>query len=191
MNTIQIDRMLIGVVVATLLLLAAQRIGAQSSSAQVTINLRFLPVQTISVKSTEKVIDLLYATTENYENGVSVTHDDHLSVFSSGGFQVAVETTDANFTHNGGAETIPVGDVVVRADNGSSNNQMAQFTDAALSTSPSPLISSIDDGNDLAYTVTYDNTDAGSGQKYINRYLNNDQLETQYTATVIYSITAK
>ena len=110
--------MLIGVVVATLLLLAAQRIGAQSSSAQVTINLRFLPVQTISVKSTEKVIDLLYATTENYENGVSVTHDDHLSVFCSGGVQVAVETTDANFTHNGGAETIPVGDVVVRADNG-------------------------------------------------------------------------
>lgn len=183
--------MLTGLLITTMLLLAVLRLSAQSNSAQATINIRFLPVQTISVNSSEQVVDLLYATTDDFENGVSVTHDDHLTVFSSGGFQVTVESTDENLLRSGGSETIPVGDIVVRASNGSNNSQPALFSDVPLSTTPSPLISAANGGNDLAYSVTYDNTEAGSGQKYINRYVRSNQPETVYTTSVTYSITTR
>jgi len=38
----------------------------------VTVNLKFQPIQSIVVNSDQKTVDLLYATTTNYANGVSV-----------------------------------------------------------------------------------------------------------------------
>ena len=70
MSAIIINRILIGLLFTTFLLFAGHQLCAQSSSAEVTLNIRFMPVQTISVNSSDETIDLLYADTENYENGV-------------------------------------------------------------------------------------------------------------------------
>lgn len=189
-NAIIINRFLIGLLFTTFLLFAGHQLSAQSSSAEVTLNIRFMPVQTISVNSSDEKIDLLYADTENYENGVSVTRDNHLTVFSSSGFQVTVQTAADQFVRSGGKETIPTDDVIVKAYNGSSNKVPALFTDVPLSASPTPLISATQGGNNLAFTVTYDNSEAGSGKKYINRY-RSGQPEIVYTTTVIYCITTR
>lgn len=191
MSAIIINRILIGLLFTTFLLFAGHQLSAQSSSAEVTLNIRFMPVQTISVNSSDETVDLLYADTENYENGVSVTRDNHLTIFSSSGFQVTVQTAADQFIRSGGKETIPTNDIIVRAENGSSNKLPALFTNVPLSASPTPLISATQGGNNLAFTVTYDNSEAGSGKKYINRYVRSGQPEVVYTTTVIYCITTR
>lgn len=82
---------LLAALLASFLLLSVQLSEAQSASAQVTVSIRFLPVQTIAVNSSEKVADLLYASTGDPGNEESVTHEEHLIVFSSGGFQINAE----------------------------------------------------------------------------------------------------
>jgi hypothetical protein len=70
---------------------------AQSRSGDVTVNIRFLPVQTIAVKTSKKVTEPLYASTGDYEQGLLVIRDDHLVLFSSEGFQVSVTAVEDHF----------------------------------------------------------------------------------------------
>lgn len=165
--------------------------GAQSHSDNVTVNIRFLPIQTITVQPSQKVTDLLYATPEDYENGVSVTQDDHLTIFSSGGFQVSVTADDADFTRSGGSETIPLSEVIIRAADGSYSGPRARYTETALSTTPVPIIEAEDGGRDLKYNITYDNRIAGSSQKYIDKYVKSDGVETVFSANITYTITTR
>lgn len=165
--------------------------GAQSHSGAVVVNIRFLPVQTIAVQSSQKTTDLVYDTPEDYENGVSVTHGDHLTVFSSGGFQVSVAAGDDHFKRVEGSEVISLADVIVRAGNGSNSGPHTIYTEAALSVTPSSIIESEEGGKDLKYNVTYDNRIAGSANKYIDKYVKADGVETVYSAKVTYTITTR
>lgn len=163
--------------------------GTPTNSNQVTVNLKFKPVQSIVVNSDSKIVDLEYITEEDYNKGVFKTITDHLIVFSTGGFVVSVEALSENFTRKGEGDTktIPLEDVIIRAVNGT-NTAKADFSDVELSTDPSALITSNAGGNELKYSVTYDNTNAGSGYKYINRYIHDD-TESVYKAQVTYTIT--
>lgn len=165
--------------------------SAQSQSGVVTVNIRFLPVQTIAVQPSQKTTDLVYASPEDYENGVSVTQDDHLTVFSAGGFQVSVAADDDHFTRVEGSEVISLADVIIRAGDGSNSGAHTLYTAAALSVTPAPIIESEYGGRDLKYNVTYDNQIAGAANKYINKYVKADGLETVYHANVTYTITTK
>jgi hypothetical protein len=165
--------------------------GGPTNTDNVTVNIKFSPIQSIVVTSAQKNVDILYASTDHYNNGVSVTKDDHLTVFSTGGFQVSVGTTTANFTRAGaGGGDIPVADVTVKAANGSTTNPEPTFADVALSTTPAALITTTKGGRDLKYSVTYDNTEGGS-DKYIDKYISSDGTESVYTATVTYTIAAQ
>lgn len=155
----------------------------------VTVNLRFVPVQTIAVQATQKTTHLIYAVPEDYENGVSVIHDNHLTIFSSGGFQVTVAADNQYFRRvGGGGETIPVEDLVIKATSGSSNGSQTQFKEATLSVIPAPIIESEKGGRNLNFNITYDNSLAGSAQKYIDKYIKDDEKETVYATNVIYTI---
>ena len=163
---------------------------AQEETGQVTVNLTFLPVQTIAVTPAQKTVEVLYATVDDYQNGVAVTQDDHLTVFSTGGFLVSVQASDANFTRVGGSETIPVGDITVKAFQGTGNQTPAVFASAPLSASSgTPLITSEKGGRDLKYGVTYDNTAAGGENKYIDKFTGADKEGAVYTSEVTYTIT--
>lgn len=166
-------------------------VSAQSGSRNVTVNLVFRPIQTITVSTDQQDIDMVYATVNDHQSGVRVERNDHLSVFSTGGFMVTVEATTDHFKRGGGPETIPLQDLTIRASEGSGGDSGANFNDVALSTSPTPLISSDLGGNNLSYNVIYDNTAAGGNNHYINRYHSEDGGVTAYQSHITYTITTR
>lgn len=155
----------------------------------VTVNLKFKPVQSIVVNSNSKTVDLEYATKENYRDGVYKTIADHLTVFSTGGFEVSVNAENENFVRTGaGGGTISVSHVILSAEEGSTSNPEFTSNNVTLSTTPTALITSTAGGNELKYSVTYDNRTEGSDYKYINKYIHSDTPESVYTAQVTYTI---
>lgn len=165
--------------------------NAQSGSGTVTVNLVLRPVQTITVTTSQQTTDILYASVNDYQYGVSVTQDDHLTVFSTGGFIVSVEVSNNNFTRVGGSETIPASDVIIRPTAGTNNNTGPEYFNVPLSTSSRPIISSETGGRDLKYSIVYDNSATGSPNRYINRYVKADGAETVYRSQVTYTITTR
>lgn len=162
--------------------------GTPSTTDNVTLNIKFKSVQSITVTAAQKPVDLEYYSLENYRDGVSKTLNDHLTVFSTGGFVVSVSTESANFERATGG-SIPVGDVTVTAENGSTSAANPSFTpvDVTLSTTPTALITTTAGGNELKYDITYNNADAGGAYNYINKYRHDDATSV-YTATVTYTI---
>jgi hypothetical protein len=159
----------------------------KAESDDATVNIKFRPIQSIVVNPDQKTVDLLYATTANYANGVSAEMLDHLEVFSTGGFIVQANT-GGDFTRVGGG-TIPASDVILKATQGTGTS-IGSFTNVSLSTTPTTLISATEGGTTLKYNVTYDNTTAGGSNNYINKYVYSDSPESVYTATVTYTIAA-
>lgn len=169
-------------------LVCVNSIKADGTSDDVILNIKFKPVQSITVTAAQKPVDLEYYALADYRDGVSKTLTDHLTVFSTGGFVVSVSTTEANFVRSAGG-TIPVGDVIVTAADGSTSATNPSFTpvDVTLSTTATPLITTTAGGNEIKYNITYDNTAAGGTYNYINKYRHDDATSV-YTATVTYTI---
>lgn len=172
-------------------MLSTFQASAQSGSDNVTINITFRPVQTISVSPGQNTIDILYASVSDYQSGVAVTRDDHLTVFSTGGFMVSVEASSENFTRVGGTETIPASDVIISAIKSTGNKTDSEFFDVTLSATSTPLITSNNGGRDLKYGITYDNSTKGASNQYINRYESGDGAETVYRSRITYTITTR
>ena len=177
-------------------LLVATLFSVNSVMAQttdkVTVNLKFRPVQAIVVTSGTEVVDLVYATKTDYSNGKSETVNDHLEIFSMGGFEVKVNAA-GDFTNGTNTKTIPVGDVQIVATEGSQNGsgEITFASKASLTTSANTLLSATGGGTAIKYNVEYDNTDAGGSNKYFDKYIAADGNESVYTTTVTYSIAAK
>ncbi|MDD4009176.1 MAG: hypothetical protein PHQ67_05115 [Fermentimonas sp.] len=161
-----------------------------SNQDNVTLKIKLQPIQTILVNPGQTTVEFLYASTDNYSAGVTESRGDHLTVFSTGGFEVSVKANSDNFTRIGGTETIPVSDVKVTASNGEKVNGAETFSDIVLSTSAGTVIGAGKGGRDLTYNVSYDNS-AGGADKYIDNYIATDGTESVYTAEITYTIAAK
>lgn len=157
-----------------------------TTSNPVTVNIRFQPVQSIVVNPAQETVNLVYATKDDYRDGVSEKMEDHLTVFSTGGFVVNVKS-NGDFKRGDGTMIIPAGDMKITVDNGT-DTETGDFTTQSLSTSDLPIIAASKGGSELKYSVTYDNTSAGSGYGYIDRYIHPDSPESVYTAEVTYTI---
>ncbi|MHB9054560.1 MAG: hypothetical protein ACYC2P_00190 [Paludibacteraceae bacterium] len=154
-------------------------------SDNVTLNLKFHPVQSITVNPSQKIVDIEYVNADDYANGKSSgVLADHLTVFSTGGFVVSVKT-DGDFQRASGG-SITAADVTVKAENGT-GTAIGTFTDVALSTTANTLITADDGGKSLMYNITYDNVSGGSNN-YINKYVHPDDPVSVYTAQVTYTI---
>ncbi|MDD4778576.1 MAG: hypothetical protein PHV53_09855 [Fermentimonas sp.] len=162
---------------------------AQSNTDGVKLNIILHPVQTITINSSHNNVELQYLNIEDYNKGVSTTLDDHLTVTSTGGFQVNIYSKQENFTLAGATESIPVSDVVITAINGSDNDLTPIFDNVILSTKPESLIRSGIGGINLKYTVTYDNTGVGAVGKYADLNLGN--TEAIFSTEITYTITSK
>ena len=159
--------------------------SSTQSTDQVTVNIKFKPVQSIVVNPVQKTVDLLYASKGNYADGVSAIMNDHLEVFSTGGF-IVTANTGGDFTRADGG-SISAADVILKATQGTGTS-IGSFSDVSLSTTSKTLITATAGGTALKYNVTYDNTTAGGSNNYINKYIHNDSPESVYTATVTYTI---
>jgi hypothetical protein len=167
-------------------LVCVNSVKAQTSG-DVTVSIKFTPIQSIVVNPAQETVDLVYAEKDDYLKGVSKKMEDHLTVFSTGGFVVNVKS-DGDFKRGDGTMVIPAGDMKITVENGTDNTGTADFTTQSLSTSDLPVITAKKGGNELKYNVTYDNKIAGSSYNYINRYIHNDSPESVYTAKVTYTI---
>ena len=159
---------------------------------EVTVNLKFQPLQSIVVKSGTEVVDLVYATENDYFEGKSQTVSDHLEIFSTGGFVVTVKA-ETDFTSTStGAVAIPASHVKVTATNATDNlnNYGTGLPEVTLSTSPQNFIASETGGTGLKFDVSYDNV-GGAGNAYIDKYIHPDATATVYAATVTYTIATK
>lgn len=159
---------------------------AEDQGNVVTLNIKLNPIQTITVNADQKNVDIVYATEDNYKKGVSVEKDNHIEVFSTGGFQVKVNSA-TRLTNDKGA-WIDASDVRVLATPGSTNGGKNTIESAVALGSEQTLIASTTGGRGLNYKVIYDNTLAGDNDKYLNLY--NKDADNIFTATVTYTIVA-
>lgn len=174
------------IIIAGLLNVKEVKAEGPTESATLNLNIVLNPIQTITVTATQKSVDLIYKTEDNYESGVSVKQNDHLKIFSTGGFTVSVES-DGNLS-NGEGKVIESTDVTILAENGTGNEVLNTTTGAVALGGEKTLITSDSGGRDLMYNVTYNNK-TGTKDKYINLYKNNGG--NTFTATVTYTIAAK
>ncbi len=165
----------------------ALRMKGQENGAA-TLNVNLFPVQTIEVNGEGgSVVELAYQTKEDYKNGVSVTKENHLKVYSTGGFVITVKSLTPTLTStlNNGV-SIAVGDIAVTASPGTTNSMQGFVVNPVqLSIIDTAVISSNFGGNNLTFTITY--SSKGDQDAYLNKFFIG-QNPTVYTTQIIYSI---
>lgn len=158
--------------------------GTPTNSDQVTVSLKFKPVQSISVN--QKEVDFVYESETDYSREVtSVTHTKHLKVFSTGGFEVKVIASD--FTSENTNFTIPVEHVSVTATASDDTEYAFIGETQALDNAETMIIKSSKGGTALEFDVKYENTSDSSGA-FINGYDGKHEEEIVFTTTVTYFI---
>lgn len=159
------------------------------TSSDATVNLKLYPIQSIAVNPSQKNVDLVYNSVENYVNGVESEQKDHLTIFSVGGFAVTV--TSAKDDMSGGNSNTPVSasTIHVEASAGSSNPIAdASYNNISLSsTKGDNLISSTNSAINKSVNITYSGMGANA---YADRFIDGEK-STVYTTTVTYAIVAQ
>jgi len=160
-----------------------------NATDQTTLNVILNPIQTLVVNPAQKTVDLEYKNISDYAAGVSSTQEDHLKIYSTGGFIVTVQSAIDDMARAKGSETISASTIKIKAENGSTNALTGATvgTEVSLSTTPTSLINSSTGGVDKNFNITY----SGMGSDaYVNKYFKNE-TPTVYTTTVTYAIVAQ
>lgn len=156
-------------------------------SGDVTLNIKLNPIQTLVVNSSQTTVDINYKTKDDYANGVNVDQSDHLTVYSTGGFQVKVKASGSQLI--GKANNINVSDVTLTASNGSKAlSDNATFNSAQLSAEDKVIVSSGKGGVDKTISVNY--AAKGDNNAYLDYYQNTEN-PTTFTTTLTYTIVAQ
>jgi hypothetical protein len=164
--------------------------GNRVSSDAVTVNLKFVPIQSIQVNPNQNTIDFVFDSPTDYTNGLAAgektqTQTDHLTVYHSGPFNVKVKSS--GFVNNGEtlAETNHVNIRPKIGTNSEVTTAEVTYKEVSLAaTSGADFISSPIGGMGFTFDVTYDHV--GDITKYINHNFNS--TEKTYVATVTYEI---
>ena len=157
--------------------------SAEPIKAEVTLNSKLNPIQTITVNHTS--VDIEYKLEADYKNGLISNQNDHLTVFSTGGFNVNVSSAAHLLNANG--EKIAASDVKITATNGT-DNTIENNVGAVSLGGDIVLITSSTGGRDLNYNVSYNNQ-TGTSDKYLNVY-DIKNTDNKFTTKVTYTITA-
>lgn len=171
-------------ILASFAFLGFATVSAQTNT--VTLNVKLKPIQTLLVNPAQKNVDLVYTTAADYSGGVSSAQADHLTVYSTGGFEVKVKGSDANIVN--GSKNIAANTITITASNGANNSVTgATYTPVSLSNNDQVIATSSTGGVNKNINVTY----AGAGaDTYVNNYIAG-QTPTTYTTTLTYTILAK
>lgn len=170
------------IILASILMLGLVTVNAQN----VTLNVNLKPIQTLVVTPAQKVVNLNYTTTDDYKNGVSSTNTDHLTIYSTGGFQVRVKS--ANATMQNGGKTIDANTIQIKATAGSDAVNGAQYTqNVQLSNTEATLVTSTKGGVDKKISIEYKGAGANT---YIDNYIPG-QNPTVYTTELTYTIVSQ
>lgn len=174
-------------ILAVVSLFGVVTVANAQSTGNVTLNIKLNPIQTLVVNSKQTTVDLNYTTKNDYANGVSVDQADHLTVYSTGGFQVKVKASGSQLT--GKANNINVSDVTLTASNGTQAlSNSASFSSAQLSAEDKVIVSSSKGGVDKTINVNY--AAKGDNNAYLDYYQNTEN-PTVFTITLTYTIVAQ
>lgn len=150
-----------------------------------TLNINLYPIQTLEVNAAQKNVNLDYKTKNDYANGVSSDQKNHLSIYSTGGFNVKVRSVSDKLA--GVKDNIDAIDVKVTPKDGTNNPLTGgTLTAKQLTTNPEIIITNSAGGVDKNFDINYE---AKGNDKYVNKYYNSES-PTTYSTTVIYSIEA-
>ncbi|CAM3078352.1 hypothetical protein DRF59_06475 [Chryseobacterium flavum] len=167
-------------ILASFALLGTVILKAQQN---VTLNVRLKPIQTLVVNNAQKVVNLDYVTKDDYANGVSSVNADHLSIYSTGGFQVKVKS--ANAALQNGNKNIQANTIQIKASAGSEAVNGAQYAqNVQLSANETTLVSSSNGGVDKKINIEYKGAGANA---YLDNYIAG-QDPTVYTTELTYTI---
>ncbi|MGA9213338.1 hypothetical protein [Kaistella sp.] len=152
------------------------------------LNIRLHPVQTISVNASGNGVNLDYKTREDYKNGINITQENHLKIYSTGAFIIKVRSTNPTLINANNTKSINTADISITASKGTLNG-VEKFSTAAinLSVEDQELISSTVGGSNRTFNINYA---AKGDDQYINKYVST-QNPTVYTTEVTYSIEPK
>lgn len=152
----------------------------------VTLNVRLKPIQTLVVNNAQKVVNLDYVTKDDYANGVTSINADHLSIFSTGGFQVKVKS--ANAALQNGSKNIQANTLQIKASAGSDAVNGAQYAqNVQLSATETTLVTSTHGGVDKKISIEYKGAGANA---YLDNYIAG-QDPTVYTTELTYTIVSQ
>lgn len=167
--------------------------GAALVNDDVSLNVRLSPIQTIEVTTSQRIVNIDYVTRADYQNGVTNTQANHLTIYSTGGFVVSVSSLADNIEQNyaassGSKEMINASGITISASDGSNPLTGVLYSaNVPLSKEGSVLFSKGTGGIDKNFNITYaaENLDA-----YVNKQVNGE-VETVYNTTVVYTIVAQ
>ncbi|MBE4947986.1 hypothetical protein [Chryseobacterium culicis] len=167
-----------------LILASFALLGFATLKAQnVTLNVRLKPIQTLVVNNAQKTVNLDYVTKDDYANGVTSVNADHLSIYSTGGFQVKVKS--ANAALQSGGKNIQSNTIQIKASAGSEAVNGAQYAqNVQLSPNETTLVSSSNGGVDKKINIEYKGAGANT---YLDNYIAG-QDPTVYTTELTYTI---
>lgn len=176
-------------IVASLALGIAITSQAQTNNGTVTLNVKLNPIQTLVINNGQKEVNLEYKTETDYANGVKSKQDNHLEIYSTGGFEVRVKSSGSELTTNqsGPNGNIKSNSITIVPSAGSQGVEGAQYTSKPLSADDQAIVTATKGGVKKNVSIEYQGAGADA---YINNYVAG-QNPTVYTTTVTYTILAK
>ncbi|WKW46057.1 hypothetical protein P3875_09735 [Myroides sp. JBRI-B21084] len=165
---------------ATAVLLFCNKLVAQN---QVTLNVNLYPIQTLVINPSQKEVNLNYSTLNDYENGVVSLQKDHLTIYSTGGFQVKVNAL-ASSTNQSALKNISIEPTL-----GSNplQNGTVIYSEKIISETEQPIISATKGAINKNVSISYKG--AGNDVFFNNTTANNSS--THFTYTLLYTIIAQ
>ncbi|GEN74325.1 hypothetical protein [Chryseobacterium hagamense] len=158
--------------------------GLASLNAQTaTLNVRLKPIQTLVVNTAQKTVNLDYNTKQDYADGVTSQNADHLTVYSTGGFQVKVKS--GNSALQNGSKSIQANTIQVKASAGTNPVNGAQYSPFSALGAETTLVTSATGGVDRTISVDYK---GASQNTYLDNYVAGQNVSV-YTVELTYTIT--
>ena len=156
--------------------------STQGAEDKVTLNIILKPIQTLVVNPTQKTVDIVYENPEDYSEGVTVEKEEHLTLYSTGGFAVQVKSSTDLLEAN--SQSIDASSIMIAATAADIADYEQNYVE--LSTTAQELMSSTSGVVNGKVDVLY----SGKGS---NAYLNKQQGYTQtvFTTEVTYTIIAQ
>ncbi len=149
----------------------------------VTLNVNLYPIQTLLVNPSQKDVNLNYVTKEDYSNGVVAEQSDHLTIYSTGGFQIRVNNSEPL------EKKLPANSVTIIPSAGSkpiAQNRVA-YLEKSLSEQEQPIITSTTGGINKSFNISY----KGAGSNTYIDYYNSSDAITTYTYNIMYTIVSQ
>lgn len=159
---------------------------AQTESS-VTLRVIFNPIQNITVNSSQKTVDIEYTTLEDFQQGVENRQADHLSIYSTGSYEITVHATDLFNNIADANKHFAPSNLHIAALLPHSNPTGTFVSSIELDHQGKKIIASTAPAYHLNFDIVYKGV---GGHVFLEYALNTENTET-YSTDIVYTISTK